>query len=389
VEEGKLDLTIEKLIAGGDGLGFINGMAVFVAGTIPGEKVRVRVTERHKDYCRSALVEVISPSPSRQTPPCALAGICGGCDWLHIRYEDQLEGKVEITREALRRVGGIERGRIEIEPGFPLGYRSRVRVHRDERGMLGFMGFRSSRVVPVRTCPVAAPGINRVFPSLRSAEPSSKGPSRFTVFSGGERVAIEGLDDGDDLEVTVCGKRIVFSIQCFFQSNLGMLEKLVPFAVAGLKGEEGAHGGEAADLYCGVGVFSVHMAPLFRKIIAVESDPRSLSYAGRNLAGSGGECHALPVERWIETEAEGLSFDAVLADPPRAGFSRQVKEYLVTRKPKRLVYVSCNPVTLARDLGFLVRGGFRVLDLRLFDFFPQTSHVESVAWLEAAETAGR
>ncbi len=157
------EIVIQKLVAGGEGLGFLDGKAVFVPGTIPGETVRVRLTQRHRDFDRASVVEVIAASPNRQDPPCRLAGICGGCDWLHIRREEQLAQKLEIVREAFRRVGRFTWEDISVHAGASLGYRNRVQMHRDTNGRLGFMGAASRDVVPVQTCPVSDPGINRVF----------------------------------------------------------------------------------------------------------------------------------------------------------------------------------------------------------------------------------
>jgi len=175
----------------------------------------------------------------------------------------------------------------------------------------------------------------------------------------------------------VCGRDIVFSVGCFFQSNLSVLSMLVPFAIDGLAGKR------AADLYCGVGLFGAFLAQSFDRITAVESSTHSLSYARRNLVGDSHEFFPMSIEGWIESGAAGSSFDAAIVDPPRTGLSPEVRRWLRRSRPSRLVYVSCNPVTLARDLGELAGGSFDLDDVGLFDFFPQTSHVETVARLHA------
>jgi 23S rRNA (uracil1939-C5)-methyltransferase len=366
------DITIEKLAAGGEGLGFLDGKAVFVSGTIPGEKVRVRLTQRRKDFDRAMVVSVVEPSASRQTPPCRLAGVCGGCDWLHIGYEQQLVQKAAIIREAFRRVGRFGWDAITVHSGLPLGYRTRVQMHRDPRGRLGFMGAGSSRIVPVTECPVSGPAINRIF-----AEPA-RAPTdrdRFTVWGSAETAAVEGIDDSRRLEALVNGKKITFSVACFFQSNLALLEQLVPFVMEDLAGKS------AADLYCGVGLFGAFLAERFSKVTGVESSSLSLSYARGNVPGELNDFYPLSVEEWIEAGAAAGSFDAVVVDPPRTGLGPEVRRWLQRKGPARLVYVSCNPVTLARDLGELTRGGFAIDEVGLFDFFPQTSHIEAVARL--------
>jgi 23S rRNA (uracil1939-C5)-methyltransferase len=205
--------------------------------------------------------------------------------------------------------------------------------------------------------------------------PVPEGLDRFTVFSNGEYVATEGIDDDRDLVARVCGREIVLSVGCFFQSNLAVLDKLVPWALEGLAGAT------AADLYCGVGLFGSFLSERFSRIICVESSAMSLSYAKRNVAGPAHEFFPLSVEQWITSGAARGPFDAAVVDPPRTGLGTEMRAWLCGAAIERLVYVSCNPVTLARDLGDLCGSAFALDDLRLFDFYPQTSHIEAVAKL--------
>jgi 23S rRNA (uracil1939-C5)-methyltransferase len=369
-------LSISRLVAGGDGLGFIDGKAVFVPGVLPGERVRIRVARRRKDYDRGALLEVLEPSPHRVTPGCRYAGVCGGCDWLHIRYEEQLRQKASITAEALRRTGGIDRPEPGIEPSEPWGARNRAQLHVSEGGALGYMGAGSTRVVAVDACPIVAPALQRLFRGEAARPP---GLERFTVFGAGsgaaEVLAMEGRDDDRELAVTVCGRRILFSVGCFFQSNLPVLEKLVTWALAGLEG------GTAADLYSGVGLFASFLSERFSRIICVESSAMSISFARRNVPGTSHEFYPMSVEQWTTTSAGREALDAAVVDPPRAGLGPEVRQWLAEKGPRKLLYVSCNPVTLARDLAGLAAGGYAVDDVRLFDFYPQTSHIEAAVKL--------
>lgn len=372
------ELSIVKLVAGGEGLGYMAGKAVFVPGVLPGEKVRVRVVQRRRDFDRAALLEVLEPSPQRVSPPCRLAGVCGGCDWLHIRYEEQLAQKVNIVREALLRTGRIARDTIEIEPSAPLGSRFRAQVHRDGNGRLGYMGAGSNRIVPVDACPIIVRPMGGVF---NGSVPVPDGLDRFTVFSNGEYVATEGIDDDRELMTRVCGREIVFSVGCFFQSNLAVLDKLVPWALDGLAGSA------AADLFCGVGLFGSFLSERFSRVTCVESSAMSLSYAHRNVVGPAHVFYPMSAEQWIASGAAQGPFDAAVVDPPRPGLGTEVRAWLCGAAVERLVYVSCNPVTLARDLGELCDNAFVLDDLRLFDFYPQTSHIEAVAKL--SRRAGR
>jgi 23S rRNA (uracil1939-C5)-methyltransferase len=367
------ELTIARLVAGGDGLGFIDGKAVFVSSVLPGERVSIRIAQRRGDYDRAVLVEVLEASPHRVSPGCRFAGLCGGCDWLHISYDEQLRQKISIVTEALRRTGHLQREDPSIEPSEPWRTRNRAQVHRGPAGRLGYMGARSAQVIPVDACPIVAPSIEKLF---RGGARPPIGLERFTVFGDGEMLAVEGGDDGRDLAVEVGGRQILFSVGCFFQSNLAVLRKMVPWALEDLQGES------AADLYCGVGLFGSLLASCFERITCVESSAMSLAYARRNVPGASHEFYPMSVEQWIQSTAASGRLDAVIVDPPRAGLSAEVREWLRLSRPPRLVYVSCNPVTLARDLGDLTAsGGLTLEGLRLFDFYPQTSHVEAVAKL--------
>jgi 23S rRNA (uracil1939-C5)-methyltransferase len=308
---------------------------------------------------------------------------------MHISYEEQLRLKVRVVQEALRRTGGITStvsrgfepddlpgGALEIEPSPPLASRNRAQVHRDASGRLGYMAARSERVVPAERCPIVAPPVEAV---LRGKIPAPADLDRFTVWSDGTSCAVEGLDDDRDLSVTVNGRQVLFSVGCFFQSNLAVLEKLVPWALADVPAGPATF--RAADLYCGVGLFGSLLAARGARMTCVETSTMSMAYARRNVGGDPHEFFPMSVESWIVSGAARGPFDVVVADPPRPGLSAEVRAWLTASPPRQLLYVSCNPVTLARDLGALTAGGLSLEALRLFDFYPQTSHVEAVARL--------
>jgi 23S rRNA (uracil1939-C5)-methyltransferase len=396
---------VEKLVPGGDGLARHEGKVVFVPGALPGEKVRVRLRESRKDFARAEIEAVLAPSPERIAAPCPVAGRCGGCEWQHIAYPEQLRQKVSMVQDALRRVGGIIRPDPAIEAGNPWGYRSRARLQAAPGGRLGFLARGSHEVVPIETCPVAHPALDALIRagvpgeiakrdaggslmawghgSTSALAPLASGPRGGRRDEGdpdSESPALSTPAQGPGSEVLragILGKAIEFDLRCFFQSNVGLLEKLIPFALDGLSGST------AMDLYCGVGLFGAFLADRFDRILAVESNPASLDFARRNIPGTG--------HRFLEGRLEDLAAqgrlgeetpDAVVVDPPRAGLDGEVREWLRDARPPKLVYVSCNPVTLARDLKDLAAAGFVLKDLRLFDFYPQTAHIESVARLD-------
>jgi 23S rRNA (uracil1939-C5)-methyltransferase len=369
-----LELTIEKMVPGGEGLARRDGKVIFVAGALPGERLSVRLTEARKDYARGEIVGILAPSPERIRPPCAVAGRCGGCDWQHLAYPEQLRQKVALAEDALRRVGGLAWPGLSIEPGEPWGYRNRAQLHRAPNGRLGFLARGSHEVIPVAACPVADPALEALL--AEPPAPAAEAPGRLMAWAhAGAATA------GDpEIRVEILGKTLRFDNRCFFQSNVGMLEKLIPHVLEGLPGP-GGRGLRALDLYCGVGLFGAFLADRYASVLAVEENPVSLGFARRNIPGTS---HAFLEGRLEDLVLQGRLGDVpdlVLVDPPRPGLDPAVREWLADARPRDLVYVSCNPVTLARDLKGLVEAGFTLASLRLFDFYPQTAHVEAVAKL--------
>ena len=369
--------TVEKLVAGGDGLVRVEGRVVFVPFTLPGEEVRLEIVSRRRSFAAGELREVLRASPRRVEPPCPVFGTCGGCAWQHIDYGEQLRLKAALAGEALARVGRLGPADLPASgvplpaPSAPYGYRNRVQLHLDRQGRLGYLRRGSHELVPVRGCPIAAPPIDAWL-----ADPGRRLPSgreRFQVFGFEGGLAVEGAGAGP-LRVQVLGRPFELQAEAFFQSNLGLLPGLVTAAVEGLSGRR------VLDLYSGVGLFAAFLAASFDEVVAVEESPLSLSYARRNVPARA-SFHAARVEDWIRSPAAAGEADAALVDPPRSGLSPAVVRFLLERRPARLSYVSCDAATLARDLGRLLAGGYRLEELRLFDFYPQTAHLEALARL--------
>jgi 23S rRNA (uracil1939-C5)-methyltransferase len=371
-------LRIEKLVPGGEGLARHEGRVVFVPGVLPGEEVSVEFTETKKDFARARVVEILEPSPDRVAPPCAYAGACGGCDWLHIAPAAQARLKVELVRDSLRRLAGFDLPDLAIETGAPLGYRNRIQAHTDGSGALGFLERGGHGLVRVERCPVAHAALQPLF-----AGEGGKRADRFLAYghtdaAGENRLARADVTPNAEITVPLLGKQLVFPLRGFFQSNLEMTARLIPYALEGLGGEV------ALDLYAGVGVFGAFLKDRFERVVCIEFNGHALPYARRNVPGDDNEFLSKPVEEVVNLRGDPLSqeqADAAVIDPPREGLDKAVRHWLRERPVPKLVYVSCNPVTLARDLKELLAGPYELEDMKVFDFYPQTSHIEAVAKL--------
>ncbi|MCL1818609.1 MAG: TRAM domain-containing protein [Spirochaetaceae bacterium] len=364
-------IGIEKIVAGGAGMGRSGGKVVFTPRTLPGEEVRARITREKKDYAEAEPVEILSPSPFRVSPVCPLFGVCGGCDFQHTDYHNQTEIKKTIVRETLRRIARFELQDVPCEESAPFAYRSRVQLHRiaparENSPLWGFRKAASSELVPVERCPVAAGEINDFLASREDCSSREK----IHVFGWNGRAAFGA---NEEIRIELCGKPLSFSPECFFQSNIPLLEKLIRHACEGLRGDY------ALDLYAGAGTFGLFLAEGFRRVVSVEGNPSSAAWAQRNLAGA----RVFPgaVEDWLRTREADAAPDLIVLDPPRTGLSAAARAFLKKAGSPLLLYISCDVASLARDLAFLLENGYNMTEYRLFDFYPQTAHVESLCRL--------
>lgn len=373
----RLRVSIEAIVPGGAGLARHEGVAVMVPLAAPGDELSVRVAESRRGFIRASIDEVISPGPGRTSPACGLFGVCGGCDLMQLSYPAQVDAKKGLIADAWRRIGGLGElpGCFRMVETAPFAYRNRAQFHVGGSGALGFSAADSARVVPIGSCPVLVPPLGRWLedaasglerPSLASRQKPPAAGDRFIAFSGGGEVFVEGLDD--ERSVELLGRSFKFKVGGFFQSNLAALEEMVP-EVADVAG-----GDSAADLYCGVGLFGAFIRERFGRLVCVERDGGAIACARANVDA---DVAAMGVEDWIATPRAKGRFDHVVVDPPRAGLSEKVRAWLAESKPASIGYVSCDPVSLARDSGFIARSGYGVSKFVAVDFYPQTSHVES------------
>lgn len=377
---------VERIVSGGSGLLRVEGKTVFMDTVAPGDRVAGRVIEDKGSWARAELVELIEPSPLRVEPPCPLYGECGGCSLQHLDYAEQLMQKKMILQDAFSRIAELgELPEPRVVPSAPYGYRNRMQFHRVSRpktGMppVGLKRHRSDEILPVSDCPVADEGIRRALKegSLRPRPDQD----RFTVFSRGPLLLQEGAASRGI--VKVLDKELRLDASGFFQSNVAVLEALIPDLLAACSPCAGAADipAAAADLYCGVGTFAVFLADDFERLDLMEQNKAALALARENLRREGVRYFALKDDDWARlADKEGSRYGFAVVDPPRAGLSDALRRTLAAGGPPILAYVSCDSATLARDAGSLTAAGYRVESLTLYDFYPQTAHIETLAIL--------
>jgi 23S rRNA (uracil1939-C5)-methyltransferase len=365
-----------------------DGLTIFVPESAPGDRLVVRITERRKRHARGEIERVVEPGPARTTPRCPVFGRCGGCSWQHIDYEEQLLAKQTILRDAMQRIGGIE---LEVPPVIvpspsAYGYRARTRVL-ERAGAVGYRERMSHSLCVVRTCPVLMPELDRRLGALADdvARDATEHEREWQLALGSRgEVRALALDQDpvaaatDRIALEVGAARVEISAGTFAQGT-GLLQVALHDTVCRRVGE----GATLLELFAGAGFFSLELAHQFEHVQLVESDPGALTDLRANLAAAGlGKVQVTPlrVEDAIPSHIEG-SPGVILLDPPRAGVDEAALRELAALGPQRIVYVSCDPATLSRDVARLVATGFRLASLEAFDLFPQTPHIESLAVL--------
>jgi 23S rRNA (uracil1939-C5)-methyltransferase len=421
------EVVIERIIPGGLGLAHADSRTVMVALAAPGDRVLVRVDRVKGSVAFASIVEILDPAPVRVEPPCPYFGRCGGCNFQQLSYPAQLAAKIEIIRDCLRRLGGIEDvPAFEITPS-PNEWHYRARAqwqYASVRRWLGYFEANSRDVCDVAECAVLMPELQRELESLREQMTQDELPDdarHFRAVVGDEGVSVAAGVSGRgssptvmegvavaNITRTIRGERYHLHANSFFQTNLDLVPALIDSALGDARGET------AIELYSGVGLFTVPLARRFANVIAVEDDVAASDFAQRNLADAGlsnAEVVNEDVADWLEgsghqsprrlerkrpacnqtedasgftsaTETVALqSIDFLLLDPPRTGAESRVISGIIQLKPKRICYVSCDPATLARDLKKLIAGGYSINSIQAFDMFPQTHHVETVVHL--------
>jgi len=376
-------LTVERVAHGGSCVAHTDdGRVVFVRHALPGERVRVVVTEERSSYLRADAVEVLTPSQQRVPPPCPHAGPgkCGGCDWQHVEPAEQRRLKAAVVEEQLRRLARIDRS-VVVEPvpdgvagvgSSALGWRTRMRFVTDDTGRLGLRRHRSHDIEAVVDCLIAAPEVD--VPELVRRPWSGGVEVTVDVTSTGQRAVAVGVHPETVVE-QAAGRDWQVPVGGFWQVHRGAADLLVA-TVLHLAGD--LAGRRGLDLYSGVGLFAAALAEREATVVAVESDRRAVAAARRNLAGLPVEVVADRVDHWLR-RAGSVHADVVVLDPPRRGAGKEVVQRLAAMHPERIVYVACDPAALARDAATLAGSGYAMGELAAYDLFPMTAHVECVA----------
>jgi 23S rRNA (uracil1939-C5)-methyltransferase len=416
-----IDLEITALSHSAEGIGRHEGRAIFVPFALPGETVRIEIIEEKKRFARGRLLEVLTPAPERIVPRCpyhfnlqppagfnsnTLATACGGCQLQHLGYPAQLAFKTQTIREQFQRLGNF--AEVPLLPMLPapqeFNYRDQMQFALTPAGQLGFRAAGSHHVVAVRECHQLEPALAELLPRVTVAPEQAPELDRVTLRAGSDGEALvlfeteaeapemdldlpvsaallrpDGatmvLAGGDHVIMEVHGRPFQVSGGAFFQVNPLMAEQLVDLVLAGLAltGQE-----RVLDLYSGVGLFSAFLAPHARQVIGVEAYEPAVADAALNLDEFDNiEIYAAPVEDVLPQLAG--AFEAAVLDPPRAGCDPAALAALLAARVARIVYVSCDAATLARDARRLVDGGMTLDWVQPLDMFPQTYHVECVA----------
>ncbi len=416
-------VQIEKPIYGGAFLARDEGKAVFVPLTLPGEQARVRVVDDKRGYASAEATEILAPAPERVVPGCRHFGACGGCHYQHASYEAQLRLKQAVLRETLERAGVRPPEEISVLAAAPWAYRNRIRLAFDADGNPGYRAGRSHAIISIVECPIAAPLLVRA--ALVAAEivrkyPPVQRPSEIMLFCNAEETnllislyganvaklpfqkfcgafleripELKALDStvedrsgrpsrtvaqwgAHSLDYRAAGFMYRVDHGAFFQANRWLIDAFVERVIAG------HHGTLGWDLFAGVGLFARRLAENFARVVAVESAPPATTALVHNLRGTSATAVRSATLDFLRRAPRGQKPELIVADPPRTGLGAETTALLSQVAAPTLVYVSCDPATLARDLRALIGSGYGIQETVLADLFPQTFHIETIIHL--------
>ncbi|MCR4580447.1 MAG: TRAM domain-containing protein [Treponema sp.] len=398
-----MEIIAEKITFGGNSLGKIDGKSVFIPYAIPGEKLDVEITESKKDYDTAGIVKILEASKNRIIPPCPYYGKCGGCNMMHIEPAYQRQLRASILEDLFSQNGIKFKESVEIIYGPDYEYRARFQLTDG-----GLSQRKSNQIIPIEKCLCAEKNINDY---LAEKDFSQREKGRCHLFGSsfmqGENASsvviskeIKKIPETVKYDkknkkhkpkenhyfagtvyspeysvgVKLNDKLIYFDVRGFFQSNLFVFSKVLEVIKALLPG-----GNNILDMYSGCGSISAFLADKYQNVVMVEHNRDALVYAEKNLAGKGHVSYGMSGAAWVKNCAASCpSFDACLIDPPRSGMEKEVSDYLCNSKIPLILSVSCDPTTHARDAAKLIKAGYNMQKVYLLDFYPNTSHIESL-----------
>ena len=373
-------VTIEKLVYGGAGLARTEHGVVFVPGTAPGDVAEVEIVERKADYAVARVTSLLESSPDRQLPTCPNYETAGCCHWQHILYPRQLEIKEAILRETLQRTSHLKWDNpTAIVSGPDMHYRLRASFHVHSH-RVGFVEERSHRIVPILECSALSEELNSFIPRANEilATPEAADVREVHAISGPPVLATFGRKQVGHGPARVEVKDWVFDLhpEAFFQTNRYLLASFLETVLTSAAGSQ-----RVLDLFCGSGFFTIPLAKKAREVLGVESSRIALKQARLN-ARLNSAANADFFEGQVEVavrDSPDLRPDLVVMNPPRAGAGRPVAELVAKLGAERILYVSCNPSTFAREAGVILAGGYALQAITMVDQFPNTYHIEMVA----------
>lgn len=404
-------ITLEKLTYGGEAMGRLqDGRAVFVPFGLPGETVRIQLTQEKQNFARGEILEILNPSPDRIEPKCKHFTQCGGCHYQNLPYEKQLTAKADILRDQLQRIGKIENPPVQATIASPnqWNYRNHVQFHLTDDGKIGFINSQGRKTLPIEECHLPEATIDAFRNDLQFE--SRMNLERVSLRSGADddlmlileseteetpELEIEAdisivhvyedhpvvIAGSNSLTIQVLGKDFHVSAPSFFQVNTPMAEKMVQHLITNLQSPITNQPITLIDLYCGVGLFSKFFADKYTKVIGIESSPSSCEDFAINLDEFDNiELYEGAAEEILPALAPQLTQPIhMIVDPPRAGIDKFALDAILQINPHVIAYVSCDPSTLARDAARLIKGGYTLQRSTPFDLFPQTYHIESIS----------
>ncbi len=391
---------------GGKSLGKIDGKNIFIPYAIPGEKLEIQITEEFKDYNNAEIVNIIEASKHRVKPDCRYYGKCGGCNMMHIDCEYQKELRLQVLIDIFRQNGIDLSNKTEVISGPDKHYRSRFQLNNG-----GLSQRKSNVVIPVEECLCAEDSINdylkktvnggrpegrcHIFGSkysensIKIAEEDKADKENKRLIGGGQKnkklkikenhyFAGTLASDENKMTVEFGGHKLSFDVRGFFQSNIFVFEKVCRLITSLLPG-----GKNILDMYSGCGSISAFLTEKYENVVLVEHNRDALVYAEQNLTGKKHISYGLSGAAWVKNCAAALPpFDACTIDPPRAGMEKEVRQWLCNSQIPLILSLSCDPLTHARDCSALLSAGYTLKKMYLLDFYPNTSHIESLALLE-------